>query len=224
MKLKICGLFRGEDIDYVNEARPDFIGFVFAESRRQVSPERAAALKKRLAAGIEAAGVFVNAPVETIAALYTDGIISFAQLHGNEDAAYIDSLKKECARGRKGTDGVSPVQVIKTLIASDLEKTIRGRPEEIPPNADYYLIDSGAGSGKPFDWELLKPGGLCASWLAASGKPWFLAGGISVSNIKEAMSFNPFGIDISGGAETDGIKDREKILRITSIVKEGNIL
>ena len=85
MKIKICGLFRSEDIDYVNEARPDYVGFVFAESRRQVSPEQAANLRSRLANGIVPVGVFVNAPAANIAALYRDGVISIAQLHGAED-------------------------------------------------------------------------------------------------------------------------------------------
>ena len=96
MKIKICGLFRSEDIDYVNEACPDYAGFVFAESRRKVSPEKAEGLRQKLKPGITPVGVFVNAPIAEIAALYRNGIIEIAQLHGAENEEYIKRLKEEC--------------------------------------------------------------------------------------------------------------------------------
>ena len=79
MKIKICGIFRDEDIEYINEAMPDYSGFVFAQSKRKVSPSQAVKLKRRLAEGITPVGVFVNAPVEDVIALYRDGIISIAR-------------------------------------------------------------------------------------------------------------------------------------------------
>jgi phosphoribosylanthranilate isomerase len=109
-KIKICGLFREEDIIFANEAAPDFIGFVFAESRRQVSATQAARLRSHLRPDIVPVGVFVNAPAEEIAALYRDGIIAIAQLHGTEDAAYIHRLKTLSV-----APGLPPVPVIKTL-------------------------------------------------------------------------------------------------------------
>jgi phosphoribosylanthranilate isomerase len=153
-KIKICGLFREADIEFANEAEPDFIGFVFAESRRRVSPGQAARLRSRLREGIIPVGVFVNAPAEEIAALYRDGLIAMAQLHGKEDAAYIRRLKTLSAAG-----GQSSIPVIKALrITGPIEAAALENPA-----ADYLLLDSGSGSGQPFDWALL------AHWGAAAG-------------------------------------------------------
>ena len=206
MRIKICGLFREQDIEYVNEARPDYIGFVFTESKRQVSPAQAESLRSRLMDGIVPIGVFVNAPVAEIAVLYRNGVISIAQLHGSENEEYIAQLKELCN-----------IPVIKAIVIDQQNPAI-GR-SLFPTPQDYYLIDSGAGSGKPFNWELLKQQKIT--------KPWFLAGGINLDNIEQAMELNPFAIDISSGAETGGIKDREKILQLTAAVKnyagkEGN--
>ena len=208
MKIKICGVSREEDIEYVNEARPDYTGFVFAESRRKVTPIQAAKLRRRLAEGIAAVGVFVDAPTYDIICLYRDGIISLAQLHGTENDAYIKRLKE-------ATCGVPVIKVIKSMELLSMAKA----DKTIAPGADYYLIDSGAGSGKTFDWDLLRPGSPSASWLQSSGKQWFLAGGITQENIEQAMELNPFAIDVSGGAETNGIKDRSKIVQLTAMVK-----
>jgi phosphoribosylanthranilate isomerase len=202
VKIKICGLFREQDIDYVNEAMPDYAGFVFAESKRQVSPVFAAGLRRRLSDDIIPVGVFVNAPVADITALYNENVISIAQLHGAEDDGYIKRLKEESASG-----GKKPVEVI---------KTISPLPSFSTTNADYYLIDSGAGSGKTFNWDLLNS----AKMNALKGiKPWFLAGGVDLDNIEQALSFNPYALDVSSGAETDGVKDRVKIVQLVSMVR-----
>ena len=212
MKIKICGVSREEDIEYVNEARPDYTGFVFAESRRKVTPAEAAKLRRRLAEGIAAVGVFVDASIDDIIGLCRDRIISLVQLHGTEDDAYIERLKE--------ID--SSVQIIKVIKSIELERlALTEANKTIAPRADYYLIDSGAGSGKIFDWGLLQAGAPCASWLQASGKQWFLAGGITTENIEQAMALNPFAIDVSGGAETNGIKDRNKIVQLTAMVGKG---
>jgi phosphoribosylanthranilate isomerase len=204
MRIKICGLFREQDIDFVNEARPDYVGFVFAESQRQVSPPLAQFLRFRLANSITPVGVFVNAPLNDVAALYHNGTISAAQLHGSEDESYINQLRKKCEINGK----LSQIKVIKVIKFNELKK---GKPTTTA--ADYFLLDSGAGSGKSFDWKILD--GLKLR------KPWFLAGGIDLKNIEKAIAYNPFAIDISSGAETDGIKDREKILQLTAMVKRG---
>jgi len=221
VKIKICGLFRERDIDYVNEARPDYAGFVFSESKRQVSPAYAAGLRRRLLDEIIPVGVFVNAPVADIVALYNDNIISIAQLHGTEDDEYITRLKAASASG-----GEKPVEVIKTMQINEKPGAAaacsKGNEASSSPlsssakNADYYLIDSGAGSGKAFNWELLNSPGMNAH---ISAKPWFLAGGIGLDNIKQAMGFNPYALDISSGAETEGVKDRVKILQLISMVR-----
>jgi phosphoribosylanthranilate isomerase len=202
MKIKICGLFRDQDIDYVNEALPDYAGFVFAESRRKVSPDYAAQLRCRLSDEIIPIGVFVNAPVANVAALYYKNVISIAQLHGTEGGEYIARLKEASASG-----GRMPVEVLKTIRSAEL-----GKNAPLAAGADYYLIDSGAGSGKAFNWDILSHQKFT--------KPWFLAGGISLDNIERAMALNPFALDISSGAETDGVKNREKILQLVSMVRQ----
>jgi len=221
MRIKICGLFREEDIDFVNEACPDYIGFVFAESKRKVTPVLAQYLRFRLASSIVPVGVFVNARITDIVTLYQNGIISVAQLHGEEDESYIQALKK--ASGNK------PIPIIKTINNEQSTKNKVQRTKKKSElnvredscssrlnsfqtySADYLLIDSGAGSGKSFNWDSLTS--------IKFPKPWFLAGGIDIKNIEKAKALNPFAIDVSSGAETDGIKNREKILQLTASVR-----
>jgi len=213
MQLKICGLFRDEDIDYVNESRPNYAGFVFAKSTREVSPPLAQYLRFRLADGIIPVGIFVNAPITLITELYHNGVISIAQLHGNEDESYITQLKKLSKTTIRQTT-IPPIKVIKTIIYKS--ETFTSQIKTLANVADYFLIDSGAGSGKTFDWKQL--GSI------KFPKPWFLAGGINIKNIKQAMALNPFAIDVSSGVETEGVKDRKKILELTEIIKQGKSL
>jgi phosphoribosylanthranilate isomerase len=231
MKIKICGLFRELDIDYVNEARPDYAGFVFAESKRRVSPALAASLRRCLSDDIIPVGVFVNAPVTDITALYNDNVIDIAQLHGAEDGEYIKRLKEASVSG-----GKKPIEVIKTMqinekpdaatarsnenkaSSSPLPKATLSPPHSPFPSSDYYLIDSGAGSGKTFNWELLNSQAMNA---IKTEKPWFLAGGINLDNIEQAMGFKPYAIDVSSGAETKGIKDPAKIVQLILIAHKG---
>jgi len=213
MQLKICGLFRDEDIDYVNESRPNYSGFVFAKSPREVSPPLAQYLRFRLADGIIPVGIFVNAPITLITELYHNGVISLAQLHGNEDESYITQLKKLSKTTIRQTT-IPPIKVIKTVIYGD--ESFASQIKTLANVADYFLIDSGAGSGKTFDWKQLGT--------IKFPKPWFLAGGINIKNIKQAMALNPFAIDVSSGVETEGVKDRKKILELTEIIKQGKSL
>jgi len=208
MYIKICGLFRDEDIDFVNEARPDYAGFVFAAGSRQVSPVLAQYLRFRLANEITPVGVFVNAPISQIVELYSNKIISIAQLHGNEDESYINQLKKLSEVNIRQTK-IPAIKVIKTLFPNSGLWL-----KNIPGNADYYMIDSGSGSGKTFNWDILKS--------IKFSKPWFLAGGLNTENIEKAMKYKPFALDVSSGAETDGIKDRQKILELVTAVKGKN--
>ena len=183
MKIKICGLSRECDIDYVNEALPDYAGFVFAESRRKVSAEQAFILKRKLSPSIKAVGVFVNDDISFIHDLLKRGIIEIVQLHGNEDEEYISAV---------GAPVIKAVRLSK-----------EGESFDYP--ADYLLFDSPvAGSGRTFDWSLIP----------RTEKPFFLAGGINIGNIAEAIKINPYAIDLSSGVETGGVKDRGKILEI----------
>ncbi|MDR1257574.1 MAG: phosphoribosylanthranilate isomerase [Spirochaetaceae bacterium] len=199
-KIKICGLFRDEDVGYVNEAGPDYAGFVFAGGRRGVDFKTARRLRQTLAAGIESVGVFVNAHVDEIAALYSDGIIGIAQLHGGEDEPYIARLKERC-----------DVRIIKTVLCPPHGKPVCGETA-----ADFLLFDSGCGSGKAFDWPAL---GFTRE--TPPPRRWFLAGGINLGNIAAALSFKPFCIDVSSGTESGGLKDRLKMMELVRMVRNA---
>ncbi|MCD7934418.1 MAG: phosphoribosylanthranilate isomerase [Oscillospiraceae bacterium] len=197
LKLKLCGLRRPCDVLAANECAPDYIGFVFAPSRRQVSPDTAAALRALLAPGIQAVGVFVDETPETVAALLHRGVIDAAQLHGHEDANYIRRL-------RALTD--APVfQAFRIRSAADAAAAQESA-------ADMVLLDSGTGSGARFDWSLN----------AAVRRPYFLAGGLSPENAAEAVRrLHPHGLDVSSGIETDGQKDANKMKNFVRIARDA---
>jgi phosphoribosylanthranilate isomerase len=195
-KIKICGLSRAEDIMAVNRALPDYIGFVFAESRRKVDADTAAMLKEKLDKRIKAVGVFVNEAIESAGDLFRRGIIDLIQLHGDEDNEYIRRLKEKYG-----------CPVIKAV-------GIRDKLPVLPAEADYALFDKlsaeRGGTGETFDWAILK----------GIGTPYFLAGGLSADNIAAAVRLlRPFCIDVSSGAETRGVKDAGKISEIVRLVR-----
>lgn len=199
-KVKICGLKRQQDIDAVNIALPDFVGFVFAKSKRQIDADKAKALKNSLNPSIKAVGVFVNEDIKNIVKLCSSEIIDMIQLHGDENEDYIKSLKN-----------YFPNKIIKAIRVKnkeDIEKATEF-------SCDYLLFDSYheekyGGIGKTFDWSLI----------SGINKPYFLAGGIDISNIAHAIGqYNPYCIDISSGAETDGYKDPEKIMKIVETAR-----
>lgn len=187
-KIKICGLRRPEDIGAVNGLQPDYIGFVFFPgSKRYVTPEEARNLKAGLAPGIRAVGVFVDEEPETVARLLEEGIIDIAQLHGHEDEAYLAVL-------RKLTD--------KPLIQAFRIRTEEDALRAQASSAEMILLDAGAGDGKTFDWQLLRP----------VNRPYFLAGGLNPENAGRAVrELSPYGVDVSSGVETDGRKDPMKM-------------
>ena len=190
-KIKICGLFRLCDIEAVNAARPDYCGFIinFPKSHRNVSPDQVRALRAGLAAGITPVGVFVNQPVEEMAALLNDGTISIAQLHGQEDEACIAAL-------RAATGGKPVWKAFKIRSEADVAAARAS-------SADLVILDNGYGTGQVFDWSLA--GGI--------DRPFLLAGGLTPENIPDAITqLHPFGLDISSGVETEKKKDPQKIL------------
>jgi phosphoribosylanthranilate isomerase len=198
MKIKVCGLFRDCDIDYVNEASPDFIGFVFARSRRQVSGEWAEVMRPKLRPEITTVGVFVNEPLTNVARLLNENIIEMAQLHGAENENYIKELKSLTTKPI-----VKAVRVISHKDIEDAQHTV----------ADFLLLDNGAGgTGESFDWNLV----------GQVKKPFFLAGGLKADNIEQAIAAtSPYAVDLSSGVETDGLKDRNKILEIVRRMRNG---
>lgn len=200
-KIKICGLSRLCDIDYVNMTMPDYIGFVFApRSKRYVSPSQAAQLKARLSPCIKAAGVFVDEEAENILDIAGRGIIDIIQLHGSEDDHYISKLK-----------AVSDVPIIKAFSI----KSKKDIQTAVLSSADYILLDNGAGgTGDTFNWSLI----------SGVSRPYFLAGGLTPNNVEQAVAINhPFAVDASSGVETDGVKDFNKIKAFIDTVRKSNI-
>lgn len=183
-KIKICGLRRDEDIAYVNELKPDYIGFILtAGFRRSIDFDTAKHLKSLLSSDIKAVGVFVNDSLENINRFLDGKIIDAVQLHGNESPDFCNQIKST---------------VIKYFKPDDFDKIG-------DYDVDYYLFDSGTGTGSTFDW----------SKIPKTDKPFFLAGGLNRDNIPLAIkSINPYCIDLSSSVETDGIKDYYKIKEI----------
>ena len=204
--VKFCGIRRAEDIEAVNRLKPDLTGFVFAKSKRQVSKEQAVRLKKQLDPKIETVAVLVNMPVEEAAALANSGIADLLQLHGDEDDAYIAALRK-----------LTGVEIIKAVRLRSGEPAANAKILTEAAQADYYLFDTFVadtygGTGKTFSLSLLKG--------VRIEKPFFLAGGLDADNVAEVIgklqkdaTLLPYfyGVDVSGGIETDGYKDTEKM-------------
>lgn len=196
-KIKLCGLSRPCDIEVANRIKPDFVGFVFAEkSKRYVTSQTAAKLKQLLSSGILAVGVFVNETTEKIADLANNGIIDIVQLHGNEDECYIRQLKRL-------TD--------KPIIKAFRMETKNDIAFMEQCSADYILLDSGAGSGATFDWDLIQD----------IHRPYFLAGGLDIENAENAVRrLSPYAVDVSSGIETDGLKDKTKMAAFAAAVRK----
>lgn len=198
-KIKICGLFRPCDIDYVNEAKPDYCGFIinFPKSHRNLTPEQVRTLREKLDSAVSPVGVFVDEAPETVAALLKEGTISVAQLHGHEDENYIAAL-------RALAPGCTIWKAYNVRAEEDLAAALAS-------TADLVLLDSGQGTGQTFDWSLA----------AGVKRPFLLAGGLTPENIPQAIeSVHPFGLDLSSGVETDKRKDREKILAAVAAARK----
>ena len=189
-KIKICGLYLDQDIDYVNEASPDYAGFIlhFPKSHRNLEPDRALKLRNRLLSQIRAVSVFVDQPMETVIFTAERLRADVIQLHGHESDKYIEELREKTGR--------------------EIWKAFKVRCEEdllaaSSCKADMVLLDNGYGTGQTFDWSLLE----------AFDRPFILAGGLTPSNISEAISrLGPVAVDLSSGVETEGRKDRKKIM------------
>ena len=197
-ELKICGLKRLEDIIAVNRHGADYAGFVFFEkSKRYVDPYKANELISLLRADIKPVGVFMDEPLDNVVRIARITGVELVQLHGHESEEYVEYIKRTLDR-----------PVIKAYKASEdgaLEKAANS-------NADYVMIDSGAGSGKKFDWSILKD----------FKRDYFLAGGLDPESVGEAIRMlEPFAVDVSSGVETDGIKDEKKIAEFINAVRYG---
>lgn len=200
-RIKLCGLSHHGDIETANELKPEFIGFVFApKSKRCVSADKASELKKMLLPDIKAAGVFVDEDVKTVANMLNRHIIDIAQLHGREDNNYIAALRMLTAQ--------PVIQAFQITCEQDIISAQNSQ-------ADFILLDSGTGSGKPFDWSLINK----------INRPYFLAGGLDIHNAGKAVKMlHPFAVDVSSGIETDGRKDKEKMAAFVAAVRKEDRL
>ena len=192
-KIKICGLKRREDIEYVNKYQPDYIGFVFAGKKRKLTYDQVVDLKKYLTSSIQVVGVFVNEDISFVEKLVKEHVIDLVQLHGQEDQKYIQALKEKV-----------DVSIIKAIQIKN-EDSFNEHYD-----VDYYLYDHGTGgTGESFDWSMLKE----------VDKSVFLAGGINLLNVDDALKKNVYALDVSSGVETDGFKDEKKIKKIVRRVR-----
>ena len=204
MKIKMCGLRRPDDIIYANECLPDYIGFVFAESRRKVSGREAKKLGEQLDPSIKKVGVFVNEPLRSLISISEEAGLDIIQLHGDEGEEYIKEVKHET--------GKELWKAVRVRTAKDIQAA-----QELP--ADKLLLDSFSeesygGTGKVMDFAVLDQADI--------RKPYFIAGGLTVENLPEILKkAEPYGIDISSGIETEGVKDREKMLKVIQCVRGG---
>lgn len=203
VRIKICGLRRDEDIEAVNELCPEYVGFVFADSKRKLSEEEALRLKRQLKPHILTAGVFVNDRRERIVRLCREDVIDLVQLHGDEDPEYMKALQHECRK--------PVIKAVRVKSARQIREA-----EELP--CDYLLLDTYqpsvyGGSGKTFDW----------SMIPKLSKPYFLAGGLNAGNVQKAMQMcRPYAVDVSSSAETEGWKDKEKMRQIITAVRNAD--
>ena len=192
-KVKICGLSTTEAVETAVSAGADYIGFVFAPSKRQVTLEQAAELAKLIPANVKKVGVFVSPSRAQLLETIEEVGLDLIQLHGQVGDGLLENLP--CA-------SIQAVQV--------------DRNGHVPNSqADYLLFDAPvAGSGRTFDWGQLDTTGLA--------QPFFIAGGRNEDNVVKAIQhFTPYAVDVSSGVETDGQKDHEKIRRFIESVKHG---
>ena len=215
-KVKMCGISKVETIPAVVEAKPDYMGLVFASSKRQVTVDQAKTLveelhkqyTKRYNNGaeqsnddeIKTVGVFVNETLENLVSIAKEANLDAVQLHGDEDEAFIQSLKERT--------NVEVWKAVQIRSAADAEVWIDSSADMLL--FDAYHKDERGGTGEVFDWTSLDE----------FERPFMLAGGIDGTNVARAIrTVRPYGIDISSGIETNGVKDDEKIKAFTNIVR-----
>ena len=208
-KVKMCGISKVETIPAIVDAKPDYMGLVFAPSKRQVTVEQAKILIEELHKQcinhydikvVKTVGVFVNETLDNLVRIADTANLDAVQLHGDEDEAFIQSLKERI--------NVEVWKAVQIRSAADAEKWIDSSAEMLL--FDAYHKDERGGTGEVFDW----------SSLDAFERPFMLAGGIDSTNVARAIrTVRPYGIDISSGIETNGMKDDKKITAFTKIVK-----
>lgn len=203
-KIKICGLKTLEDVAAINQVKADYVGFVFANTKRYVTDAQAKAMREMLLPEIQTVGVFVNEPMEHVIQLCREGTIQMIQLHGDESEAYAKALRKKVDN-----------PVIRAIRVQSTQQILAFR--NYP--CDYFLFDTYkknayGGTGETFDRTLIP----------STNKPFFLAGGIGEDNVQEAIrQCAPYAVDVSSSVETEGSKDVDKIVAFVKKVRSYQI-
>lgn len=195
-KIKICGLFRPEDVEYVNQTEPDYVGFIVnvPKSHRNLSIDQVNKLTQHLKKNILKVGVFVDEPLDNLVEI--EKSFDILQLHGKEDEIYLEKLRKLLPKKE-----IWKAFSVKT--EDEVEKAL-----QFP--GDKILLDYGKGDGISFDWSILEN----------VQKPFILAGGITPENVGQAVArFQPEIIDVSSGVETEKRKDLQKIKKMIKEIR-----
>ena len=244
-KVKICGITNITEIDFLNKYLPDYIGFVFAASKRRVTAEKAADLAAGLSPAIRKVGVFVDMELEKAAAISALVGMDALQLHGSEDASYIVALRRllkpgtEIWKAVRMGGGISPgrsselggsadtagghLQSDEALVLGSKGSNLGHVYESLGSYSadrlilDTYIADRSGGTGKTFDW------GLAQQLGKHIPLPIILAGGLNPGNVRRAIEqVSPFAVDTSSGVEGDGMKDEVKVRNFIETVREGS--
>lgn len=202
MKIKICGIMRGQDTEVINQTKPEFVGLVFApESRRKVSFEQGKKLRGLIKRPTKTVGVFTCNTFEEIANLVERGIIDVVQFHGEQTKEDVAFFKAKFPNA----------EVIKALSGFTISDLLDWQESKV----DYLLLDNGkGGTGESFDWEILKE-------IPPLRTPLFIAGGLSPQNVCEVAQYQPFAVDVSSGVETNKEKDKDKIIEFIKKVRQS---
>ena len=192
-KVKICGLSTASAVETACKAGADYIGFVFAESRRRVSLEQAQKLAALVPLAVRKVGVFVSPSLAELQEAISVANLDLVQIHGDFDEELLTQVGRPVIRAYQ----------------------VKGALKDVCQQADYLLFDAPlAGSGQTFDWQVFDKSQI--------HQPFFIAGGLNAGNVQEAIQhFAPYAVDVSSGVETDGQKDLEKIKEFIERVKDG---
>lgn len=205
MKVKMCGLRRTEDVSYANEVKPDYIGFIFANTWRKVSIDTAAKLRKILNPEIKAVGVFVNESLEVMIQTAKEVPLDVIQLHGDETEEVIQTLRENLK--------IEIWKAARVQTSEDIENVQKLSVDKIL--LDSFSKEAYGGTGKVMDISLVEQ--------ACIKKPFFIAGGLNIENTGNIINrIQPFGIDISSGIETEKKKDFKKMKKIMEIAGGKN--
>jgi phosphoribosylanthranilate isomerase len=188
IRVKICGITNKEDAMMISNLGADAIGFVFAESKRKITPEKAKSIIEELPPFITTVGIFMDEELKEVNRITDFTLLDAVQLHGGESEEYCKRVNRKVIKGIK-------------ITKDDTNESLISKMENFSVSA--FILDPGKGSGKTFNWEIAR----------GIEKPIIIAGGLTPLNVSKVIQkLNPYGVDVSTGVEKDyGIKDKEKV-------------